>query len=74
MSFDEKIEKLKTPCLSSVKSVSVEKWIAYGMFALLVFIPLFSSMYSQLVFGKFISYMIFALALDILWIHSKVEV
>lgn len=67
MSFDEKIEKLKTPCLSSVKSVSVEKWIAYGMFALLVFIPLFSSMYSQLVFGKFISYMIFALALDILW-------
>lgn len=67
MSFDEKIEKLKTPCLSSVKSVSVEKWIAYGMFALLVFIPFFSSMYSQLVFGKFISYMIFALALDILW-------
>ena len=67
MSFDEKIEKLKTPCLSSVKSVSVEKWIAYGMFALLIFIPLFSSMYSQLVFGKFISYMIFALALDILW-------
>lgn len=67
MSFDEKIEKLKTPCLSSVKSVSIEKWIAYGIFALLVFIPLFSSMYSQLVFGKFISYMIFALALDILW-------
>lgn len=67
MSFDEKIEKLKTPCLYSVKSVSVEKWIAYGIFSLLVFIPLFSSMYSQLVFGKFISYMIFALALDILW-------
>ena len=42
MSFDEKIEKLKTPCLSSVKSVSVEKWIAYGIFALLVFIPFFS--------------------------------
>ena len=40
MSFDEKIEKLKTPCLSSVKSVSIEKWIAYGIFALLVFIPL----------------------------------
>lgn len=67
MSFDERIEKLKKPGLSSVKSVTVEKWIAYGMFALLFFIPIFSSMYNQLVFGKFISYMIFALALDILW-------
>lgn len=67
MSFEEKIEKFKTPCLSCVKSVTVEKWIAGGLFVLLFFIPLFSSMYSQLVFGKFISYMIFALALDILW-------
>lgn len=48
-------------------SISIEKWIAYGMFLLLFALPLFSSMYSQLIFGKFISYMIFALALDILW-------
>lgn len=67
MSFEEKIKKFKTPCLSCVKSVTVEKWIAGGLFVLLFFIPLFCSMYSQLVFGKFISYMIFALALDILW-------
>ncbi|MCQ2578847.1 MAG: hypothetical protein MJ176_10000 [Treponema sp.] len=53
--------------LKTVKSVSVEKWIAYALFMLLLFIPMFSSMYNQLVFGKFISYMIFALALDILW-------
>lgn len=53
--------------LKTVKSTSVEKWIAYGMFALLFFIPMFSSIYNQLVFGKYIVYMIFALALDILW-------
>lgn len=61
---------LKNLSLNSIKSVSVEKWIAYGMFAVLMFVPVFSSMYNQLVFGKFISYMIFALALDILWGYS----
>ncbi len=67
MSIEERIELLKKPSLSGVKGVSVEKWIAYGMFVLLFAIPLFSSLYNQLVFGKFISYMIFALSLDILW-------
>lgn len=55
------------PGLSNVKNVTVEKWIALGIFLFLALLPAFSSMYSQLVFGKFISYMIFALALDILW-------
>ncbi len=67
MTFENRLEKLKEPCLSGVKAVTIEKWIAYGMFALLVVLPLFTSLYNQLVFGKFISYMIFALALDILW-------
>lgn len=67
MSFEERFEKLKTPGLSGVKNVTIEKWIAYGMFLLLLVIPMFTSLYNQLLFGKFISYMIFALALDILW-------
>ncbi len=67
MSFEDRLKKFNTPGMSRVKSVTVEKWIAYAMFALLFVIPLFSTMYNQLVFGKFISYMIFALALDILW-------
>ena len=67
MTFENRLEKLKEPCLSGVKAGTIEKWIAYGMFALLVVLPLFTSLYNQLVFGKFISYMIFALALDILW-------
>lgn len=65
--FDSQFSKLKKPSLSNVKGVTIEKWIAAGLFVLLFSIPLFSSMYNQLVFGKFISYMIFALALDILW-------
>ncbi len=67
MTFNEQLEKMKTPGLSAVKGVTVEKWIAYGLFALLALLPAFTSLYSQLLFGKFISYMIFALALDILW-------
>ncbi len=67
MSFEDRLKKFNTPGMSRVKSVTVEKWIAYALFALLFVIPLFSTMYNQLVFGKFISYMIFALALDILW-------
>ena len=67
MNLDERIALLKKPSLSGIQGVTVEKWIAYGMFALLFMIPLISSLYNQLVFGKFISYMIFALSLDILW-------
>lgn len=67
MSFEERLEKMKTPGISGIKNVTIEKWIAYGMFLLLLVIPMFTSLYNQLVFGKFISYMIFALALDILW-------
>lgn len=67
MTSEERLLKLKTPAMSAVKGVTIEKWIAYGVFLLLLVIPLFSSLYNQLVFGKFISYMIFALALDILW-------
>ena len=67
MSFEERLEKLKTPGISGIKSVTIEKWIAYGIFLLLLLIPTFTSLYNMLVFGKIISYMIFALALDILW-------
>ncbi len=67
MSFEERLEKLKTPGISGIKNVTVEKWIAYGLFLLLFLIPTFTSLYNLLVFGKIISYMIFALALDILW-------
>lgn len=67
MSFESRLEKLKTPSLSGIKGVTIEKWIAYGLFFVLMIIPMFTSLYNQLLFGKFISYMIFALALDILW-------
>lgn len=53
--------------IKKIGSVTAEKWIAGGIFVILFAIPFFSSLYSQLVFGKIISYMIFALALDILW-------
>lgn len=67
MTFENRLEKLKTPCISGLKGVTVEKWIACGIFLLLLVIPCFTSLYNQLLFGKFISYMIFTLALDILW-------
>jgi len=67
MTFENRLEKLKTPGLSGIKGVTIEKWIAYGLFLFLLVIPMFTSLYNQLLFGKFISYMIFALALDILW-------
>lgn len=67
MTFENRLEKLKTPGLSGIKGITIEKWIAYGVFLLLLVIPMFTSLYNQLLFGKFISYMIFALALDILW-------
>lgn len=53
--------------VNNVKLLSVEKVIAFVVMAFLALLPVFSSLYSQLLFGKFISYMIFALALDILW-------
>ena len=46
---------------------TVDRWAALIMFVALFFIPIVLSLYDTLMFGKIISYMIFALALDVLW-------
>jgi urea transport system permease protein len=52
---------------TKLRSLTIDRWIAGAFFIFLICAPLFLSMYKTLIFGKFISYMIFALALDILW-------
>lgn len=50
-----------------LKKITVEKYVSAGMFVLLGFLPLFSSLYTTQLTGKFITFMILALALDLLW-------
>lgn len=52
---------------AKLKRITVEKWIALALFGLLALLPSVTSLYMTQTFGKFISYMIFALALDLLW-------
>ena len=53
--------------MRKLKSLSISKSIAIVMFIVLFIIPQVSSLYSTQMFGKIITFMIFALALDILW-------
>lgn len=50
-----------------LKKMAIEKPLALVLFIILFFVPIVSNLYNTQILGKFISYMIFALALDILW-------
>ncbi len=50
-----------------IKRQTVDRWAAAVIFLALFLIPIVLSLYDTLMFGKIITYMIFALALDILW-------
>ncbi|MGI6006853.1 MAG: urea ABC transporter permease subunit UrtC [Ruminococcus sp.] len=50
-----------------LKNITVEKWTALVLFVVLAILPMTTSLYTTQTFGKFISYMILALALDLLW-------
>lgn len=51
----------------NLKALTVDKYLAAALFLVLFLIPIISSRYEIQMFGKFIAFMIFALALDILW-------
>ncbi|MDQ0203202.1 ABC transporter permease subunit [Pectinatus haikarae] len=53
--------------MSKLKNITVDKYIALAIFIMLLIIPFVSSLYSVQIFGKFITYIILALGLDILW-------
>lgn len=53
-----------------MKNVGIDKYIAIIMFLVLAFVPMFTNLYSTQIFGKFLTYMILALALDVLWGYS----
>lgn len=53
--------------LSRLKSLTCDRWIAVALMVALAVVPFVSSLYTTQTFGKFITYMILALALDILW-------
>ena len=50
-----------------LKSLTIDKYLTLILFVALFIIPLISSLYGVQMVGKIISFMIFALALDILW-------
>lgn len=50
-----------------VEKIRVDRVVAIVLFLFLVFLPGMSSLYYTQIFGRFIAYMIFALALDLLW-------
>ncbi len=50
-----------------LKNITVEKWTALALFVILAILPMTTSLYTTQTFGRFISYMILALALDLLW-------
>ncbi|MGI6012578.1 MAG: urea ABC transporter permease subunit UrtC [Ruminococcus sp.] len=50
-----------------LKNITVEKWTALGLFVFLAILPMTASLYTTQTYGRFISYMILALALDLLW-------
>jgi urea transport system permease protein len=53
--------------IPSLKKTGWDTLLAAGLFLFLLVIPMLTSLYQTQIFGKFIAYMIFALALDILW-------
>ncbi len=50
-----------------LKKITIEKQLAAVMFVFLAFLPMFTDLYTTLITGKFITFMMLALALDILW-------
>ncbi len=50
-----------------LKKISIDKYLALLMFICLAFVPMVFNLYNTQTFGKFLTYMIAALALDILW-------
>lgn len=50
-----------------LKSLTIDKYLTAALFLVLLLVPIVSSRYGIQMFGKFITFMIFALALDILW-------
>lgn len=52
---------------SKVAKIRIDRGIALGMFIIFAVLPMITSLYYTQIFGKFIAYMIFALALDLLW-------
>lgn len=53
--------------LARLKSLTLDRWVAFALFFVLAIVPFVGSLYTAQTFGKFIAYMILALALDILW-------
>ena len=52
---------------SKIKALTLDRWVALALFAVLAAIPFVGTLYTVQTFGKFMSYMILALALDVLW-------
>jgi len=52
---------------SCMRRITIDQTIACIIFILLFFIPLTTSLYSVQIFGKYLTYMILALGLDLLW-------
>lgn len=53
-----------------LKKITIDKYIALVLFICLAFVPMVTNLYNTQIFGKFLTYMILALALDILWGYS----
>ncbi|WP_342758537.1 ABC transporter permease subunit [Kineothrix sedimenti] len=51
----------------TIKSITADKYIVAGLFLVLAILPVFSSLYTTQLMGKIITFIILALALDILW-------
>ena len=50
-----------------LKKATIDKYLAIIVIIALAFVPFVANLYSTQILGKFITYMIAALALDILW-------
>ena len=53
--------------MKGYKTITIEKWIALAMFIGLFLLPFMTSLYGVQIIGKFMTYAILALGLDLLW-------
>lgn len=53
-----------------LKGITIDKYLALLLFLVLAFVPMMTNLYNTQIFGKFLTYMILALALDVLWGYS----
>ena len=65
-SYVDKLSGMKN-IKSMLENMTIDKYIALFIFIGLLILPLLSSRYSVQIFGKYITYTILALGLDILW-------